>query len=201
VLTIPKLDTCEVCGREAYRLVPRKMAGTLMHVCQDCQDLGESPAQARKTDILSKEKQNKGTAYRPGYNTQPSSNVPYRSVPKPRSAKGAGRRDSFVELRVVDKFHLVLQKCRQEQNLTPEKFANSLSIAENYYKRLEKGSIGLPIELAKRFEKRYHITLLEKEDLDDEELNIKSFTKKESESPTESMIYFRKRGQKPEYEQ
>ncbi|MHA1647873.1 MAG: hypothetical protein ACTSVL_09905, partial [Promethearchaeota archaeon] len=64
---------------------------------------------------------------------------------------------------------------------------------------IEKESTQLNIKLARRIEKKYNITLVETEDRQEEE-DVSQYTPKSQDS-TDSMVYFRKRGKKPEYDQ
>jgi len=191
---MPVLKECEVCGREAHSLFRRKIEGVLMEVCNDCRDVGEVPDYDRGSRAPTKKVSKFREIYSP--NKSKPAQKAYKPPSRPSSYK---RRDNISNLKIIDNYANVLIQCRNEQGLSSKEFANSLFIKENYYNRIEKGSTQLNIKLARRIEKKYNITLVEKEDNQEEE-DVSQYTPKSQDS-TDSMVYFRKRGKKPEYDQ
>ena len=189
-----RLKECEICGREAYKLFRRKIEGVIMEVCSDCKNIGEEPDVDRSSRVQARNASKFRNIYSNG---KPKSALKtYKSPTKPRTYR---KRDNISNFKVVDNYAEILIKCRTKIGLTAKEFANSLFIKENYYNRIEKGTTHLNIDLARRIEKKYKITLVETEE-DQEEEDFSQYTKKSQDS-TDSMIYFRKRGKKPEYDQ
>lgn len=98
----------------------------------------------------------------------------------------------------MDNYADILQKLRAKEHMTTKEFARTLVVKDNYYHRIEKGTTMLPIDLAQKIEKLYHVKLLETV-ADESEEDLSNFMKKEK-SAGDSMIYFRKRGEKPKYD-
>ena len=196
---MPNLDSCEVCGREAHRLEKRKIEGVIMDVCQDCQDLGEPVVQRRRNVNRNVSHGQNTQRFQSMYKGGSSGNRSSGSRPKTSSYTHAPKKKkkNIYDMKLVDDYQKILLKCRTANGLSSREFAGSLQIKENYYKRIEKGTTGLQIELAQKIERKYKIKLImEDETLDETELD--GFMNK-SKSQGESMVYFRKRGQKPEY--
>jgi len=191
---MPVLKECEVCGREAHSLFRRKIEGVLMEVCNDCRDVGEEPDYERS----SRKPTRNVSKFRDIYSSKKSkpAQKAYKPPSRPSTYK---RRDNISNLKIIDNYATVLIQCRNKEGLSSKEFANSLFIKENYYNRIEKESTQLNIKLARRIEKKYNITLVETEDRQEEE-DVSQYTPKSQDS-TDSMVYFRKRGKKPEYDQ
>jgi uncharacterized protein (TIGR00270 family) len=192
-------QTCEICGRTANRLFPRLVEGTLLHVCYDCEDLGEEPVRKPREG---------GRPIKQSTNTKQFTNLFGSSTirtSKPRGLSGGSKKKKdpdaiFSDYRVIEDAPNRLLKTRTKAGLSIDAFAESLKIKGQYYNRIEKGATGLPLEIARRIEKIYKIELLELEDAEEEP--------KPAQKPAKSpkieeggIIYFRKRGQKPEYDQ
>lgn len=184
---------CEICGEESYRLVPRIVEGVLMRVCPNCQDLGLPPKKKKPISDSPQKPSRLNSIY-----SQKKAVNPVRSGYLKKDKPAYSRRESIADYKVVDNALEILLNLRQSLRLTPREFAAELSIKENYYKRIEKGTTALPVNLAKKIDQKYHTTLIEKEDFDEED-DFSQFLKK-NKDPGESMIYFKKRGQKPEYD-
>ncbi|MHA1519041.1 MAG: helix-turn-helix domain-containing protein [Promethearchaeota archaeon] len=191
------LKECELCGREAYGLVRRDIEGVIMHVCSDCQDMGKEPAADRRVRARTAKKQ---------YNTAKFQNMYGSSAPvkrRPTTSGSRGRRKSkLANLKIVDNAAQILLKTRTSQGLSTKEFAQSILIKDNYYKRIEKKTTPLSIDVARKFEKKYRLKLVEEESRGVEEENMSQFMSSSSKT-SDSMIYFKKRGQnkKPEYDQ
>jgi len=98
----------------------------------------------------------------------------------------------------MDDAAAILLEYRTTKGFSSKEFAESVFIKESYYKRIEKGTTAIPLDLAKKFEKKYKLILVEKEDFDEND-DYSKYLKKNKGSP-ETMIYFKKRGEKPEYD-
>ncbi len=193
--TMPVLKECEVCGREAHSLFRRKIEGVIMEVCNDCRDVGEEPDYDRGSRSPSRNVSKFRNIYSPK-KSKPAQKT-YKPASRPSTYK---KRDNISNLKIIDNYSNLLIQCRNKQGFSAKEFANSLFIKENYYNRIEKGSTQLNIKLARRIEKKYNITLVETEERQDDE-DFSKYSPKTSQDSTDSMIYFRKRGKKPEYDQ
>ncbi len=189
-----KLKECEICGREAHSLVRRKIEGIIMEVCNDCRDVGAEPEYDRRSRSPTRNVSKFRDIYSPK-KSKPAQKT-YKPPSRPSTYK---KRDNITNLKIIDNYANLLIQCRNKEALSAKEFANSLFIKENYYSRIEKGSTQLNIKLARRIEKKYNITLVETEDRQEEE-DFSDYTPKSQDS-TDSMVYFRKRGKKPEYDQ
>ncbi len=191
---MPVLKECEVCGREAHSLFRRKIEGVVMEVCNDCRDVGEEPDYDRSSRTPTRNVSKFRKIYSPK-KSKPAQKT-YKPPSRPNSYK---KRDNISNLKITENYSDLLVQCRNTHGLSAKEFANSLFIKENYYNRIEKGSTQLNIKLARRIEKKYNITLVETEDRQEEE-DFSDYTPKTQDS-IDSMVYFRKRGKKPEYDQ
>ncbi|MHA1646862.1 MAG: helix-turn-helix domain-containing protein [Promethearchaeota archaeon] len=188
---------CEICGREAYTLYRRKVEGVVLNVCADCRNIGEIPDEDRRKRSVTQSRKTNSDRFNSLYSGS--------ATPKPiirRSSKQPGKpysaKDRFSNFKVVENAENMLQKKRIELGISSKEFASSVFIKENYYKRIEKGTTSLPIDIARKFEKKYKLTLVEVEDYEEEDDNSRYLKKKDSTG--DSMVYFKKRGQKPEYD-
>ena len=146
---MPQLDTCEICGREAYHLVKRKVEGSIIMVCDDCQDLGEEPFDRRRQIARSSSTSGNTTSFHSIVNTTTRS-TPRTTSPSYSSTPRKKKDSNFEEYRVRDDAPSILIKTRTSQGLSIDQFAESLKIKGNYYGRMEKGSTGVPLDLAKK---------------------------------------------------
>lgn len=192
---MPILKECEVCGREAHSLFRRKIEGVLMEVCNDCRDVGEEPDIDRSSRSPTRNVSKFRNIYAPK-----KSKPPQKAYKPPSRPSSYQKRDNISNLKIIDNYAALLIQCRNKEGLSAKEFANSLFIKENYYNRIEKGSTQLNIKLARRIEKKYNINLVETEDRQEEE-DYSKYSPKSSQDSTDSMVYFRKRGKKPEYDQ
>jgi len=166
-----------------------------MEVCNDCRDVGEEPEYNRGSRSPTKNV----SKFREIYS--PKKSKPTQKAYKPPSRPSSYRkRDNISNLKIIDNYATLLIQCRNKQGLSAKEFANSLFIKENYYNRIEKESTQLNIKLARRIEKKYNITLVETENYQEEEDDKLQYAPKSLDS-SDSMVYFRKRGKKPEYDQ
>lgn len=191
-----RASECEICGRETNRLYRREVEGVIMFLCDECKGMGKIPQadvrKKRQQELQSRNTSKFKTLYQESGDPKPT----YRKINDRPAYSAKSRLD---HLKVVDNAPQILLRIRTKEGLSPREFAKSVLIKETYYSRIEKGSTALPVDIARKFEKKYHITLVEKES-DDMIEDVSKFLKKsEKESP--SVVYFRKRGQKPKYDQ
>lgn len=196
-MSMGQTKECEVCGREVYKLIRREIEGVLMYVCSDCQDMGDEPEIDKRT---------RARAIKKDRNTDKFKNMYGSSGPSPKykpksNRTSRSRKPRISNLKIVDDAPEILLKHRNKMGLSAKDFAQSVLIKDNYYKRIEKGTTSLTIEDARKFEKKYHLKLVVEEDVGEEPVEeISKFLSNDSK-PAESVVYFRKRGQKPEYDQ
>jgi len=178
---------CEVCGREAYSLFKRNIEGVIMEVCSECSYMGEEPKVERKQRARQAIRSNNTQKFQSMYAKPRMPASPYKKTNLPYS-----RKDRIANLKLVDNAIELLIKVRNQHKLTTQQFALSLLIKENYLKRIEKRTISMPINLAQRIEKKYKITLTEREDSTEDD-DYSQFLKK-NQSQGESMVYFKNTG-------
>ena len=178
---------CEVCGREAYSLFKRNIEGVIMEVCSECSNMGEEPKVERKQRVRQAIRSNNTQKFQSMYAKPRMPASPYKKANLPYS-----RKDRIANLKLVDNAIELLIKVRNQHKLTTQQFALSLLIKENYLKRIEKRTISMPINLAQRIEKKYKITLTEREDSTEDD-DYSQFLKK-NQSQGESMVYFKNTG-------
>lgn len=189
-------DSCEVCGKDTDTLFTRIIDGATMHVCYQCKELGEEPPEIRKKRIQSKTLAPQNASFHTSF---PKINHPLPASPSFNPKKTKRRDQLFTDFRVVADVPAKLIALRNSLGMTVDKFAESLNIKRNYYARIEKGEVALPLDLAKRIEQKYKIKLLEKDIENDED--YEEFVKTKKKPSSEGMVYFRKRGEAPEYDQ
>ena len=190
---------CELCGREAYGLVRRDIEGAIMYVCSDCQEMGKEPAVDRKAAARTVKKQHNTEKFQNMYGS--GSKAPENRTPSTSRPRGSGnRKPQLANLKIVDNAPEILLKTRMQQGITPKDFAQSILIKENFYKRIEKKTTPMSIDVARKFEKKYRLKLVENENQGEEDEEMSQFMANDNKT-SDSMIYFKKRGQKPDYDQ
>ncbi|MHA1672367.1 MAG: helix-turn-helix domain-containing protein [Promethearchaeota archaeon] len=192
---------CELCGREAYGLVRRDIEGVIMYVCSDCQEMGKEPAVDRKARARTVKKQHNTSKFQNMYGSgsRSGSSAPAQRSSSSSQSRGP-RKPKLANLKIVDNAPQILLKTRMKQGLTTKEFAKSILIKDNYYKRIEKKTTAMSIDVARKFEKKYRLKLVEEEGQGEQDDEMSQFMANDSK-PSDSMIYFKKRGQKPEYDQ
>ena len=190
-------EYCEVCGKPTSRLFRRIIDGAEMHVCYECKDFGDEPPDVRKKRITSTQQSNeRKSAFSGVFPTTPK---PSRSNTPPIK-KTSKKQIDYETLKVKENAPKILLELRNHLGLTSDKFAESMNIKRNYYVRIERGETPMTLDMAKKIEQKYKIKLLDKEITEEETDDFQSYLKTKK-TPTEGMVYFRKRGQAPEYDQ
>jgi uncharacterized protein (TIGR00270 family) len=141
---------CEICGNESNRLVKRLIEGVEMYVCEECQDLGvpvkktrqkktEKVVSRNRPEVIASKSYERSTERQ---ETERPKYTPKQEVIKPDACE-------------------ILQQTRAKQGLSIQQFADAIQEKQNYYARIERGKVALPLSLAKRIEEKYRIKLTE----------------------------------------
>lgn len=117
------MSYCELCGSEVDSLVEAKISGAKLQVCDGCASLGETTSKDE---------------------TETSDTPTVKRVREPERPKTEDSFEDEVEELVYD-YDDVIQKGREEKDLTREELANMLNERESLLKRLENGN-SLPSE-------------------------------------------------------
>lgn len=191
-----RANECEICGNETSRLYRREVEGVIMYLCHNCKEMGQIPKEEIRSKRRKEQLSHNTSKFQNLYQSNSSSQSQHKGYSKDRPAYSA--RSRLANVKVVDNASQILLRLRTKHGMSPKEFAKSVLIKETYYSRIEKGTTALPVDIARKFEKKYHISLVEKES-DDNIEDLSKFIKKDKDKP--SMVYFRKRGQKPKYDQ
>jgi len=127
------MSNCELCGKEDI-LVYAKVEGTEMNVCKTCGSFGT---------ILKK----------------PVATGFHRAVER-RSRR---EKELPAEEVLVAEFADRLRRARKKVNMTQKEFASKLNEKESIIHKVESSSFHPPIDLAKKWARILHITLVELE--------------------------------------
>ena len=100
-------------------------------------------------------------------------------------------KDDFDEFELVSDYADRIRKTRIKSKLSQELFAQKLHEKVSLLKRIETGKAKPTIPLAKKIEKTYNITLLQKSS--QEEVNYKSYVKRGSGSSLGDIAFIKKR--------
>lgn len=182
---------CEICGNEAERLVKRLIENVEMYVCEDCQDLGipvkKSPQKQSKRVITKRAPDELGSK-------PVEKNIERKKFDKEKHAF----RQETIKSNVCD----LLQQLRQRLGMTIQQFAEAIQEKQNYYARIEKGKVAMPISLAKRIEEKFNVKLTEvvesSEDIETAKI-YRDYFAEENEAPMKTlgdMIKFKKKDKK-----
>ncbi|MBD3187795.1 TIGR00270 family protein [Candidatus Bathyarchaeota archaeon] len=169
---------CEICGQPIQgRPVKLRVAGAVVLSCKNCSDLGERVHERRQSSISTRKKQI--------HSRRESSSPPHHQTRKPpyHGAPRKNRTRKPSRFRLVENFDTIVREARGD--MPQEDFAQSLNEKNSLIQKIETGKIRPTHQLARKIEKQYHVTLLEKveeaEELDDLEWKSK---KKDSFVPT-----------------
>ena len=187
---------CEICGKATSRLFRREVENVIMYLCSDCKEMGQIPKAEVRAKRQQEQKSRNTSKFDKLYESSSSKPAPRSGGSHDRPAYSA--RSRLANLKVIDNAPQKLLRLRTKEGLSPKEFAASVLIKETYYRRLEKGTTAIPVDIARKFEKKYHIKLVEKESEDTIE-DLSKFMKKGK--GMSNVVYFKKRGQKPDYEQ
>ncbi len=170
---------CEICGNESGRLVKRLIENVEMYVCEDCQDLGvpvKKSQQKTSRKIITK-------------------SMPEEVVSKPverRMERKVSEKEkhSFKQETIKSNACELMQQLRQRLGMTIQQFAEAIQEKQNYYARVEKGKVALPISLAKRIEEKFNVKLTEiietSEDIETAKI-YKEYFADENEGPMKTL--------------
>ncbi|MHA1149259.1 MAG: multiprotein bridging factor aMBF1 [Promethearchaeota archaeon] len=101
-------------------------------------------------------------------------------------------KDDFDEFELVADYADRIRKARIKSNLSQELFAQKIHEKVSLMKRIETGKAKPTISLAKKIEKTYNISLLQK-NMAQEEINYKSYIKRGSRSSLGDIAFIKKR--------
>ncbi len=135
------MPTCEICGRECKSTREISLEGACLQACSRCAQLGE-PVQRRK---------------KPSSQTRPiakprSSSTRYTTV-RPRSQRR--------ELVPVEDFTKLIRRAREERKWSQKDVANKLHERTSVITKVESGKMAPTINLARKLERLFKLTLLE----------------------------------------
>ena len=166
-------NECPICGGIIWGRGQKVLIeGAKMTVCNACAQHGTRIKSGAPKNMQKREVSKKPS--KPTYNT-PSY--------KPK--------DNFDELELVADFAERIRNARIKSKLSQELFAQKLHEKLSLMKRIETGKAKPTIPLAKKIEKTYNITLLQKSS--QEEINYKSYVKRGSGSSLGDIAFIKKR--------
>ena len=166
-------DDCPICGGKIWGKGQKVLIeGAKITVCQSCAHLG-------KKIIPNIDKSYKGKFSPIKQNL---------SRPK-KTFKTTDMLEPTME--IVDDYSKRIRKVRAQNNLTQEQFAQKLNEKPSLIRRIEAGKVEPNLELAKKIEKVYNISLLK--DVDRIEVNTKKFMKKSSGSSMGDIAFIKRK--------
>jgi putative transcription factor len=136
---------CELCGKEAKKLIAVRIEGVEMQVCEECAKFGVSPkSYSRKPKILGK--------------GAPQTNQSRRLRPK---------RDLFDSLKtVVEDYGNIIKKGRMKKGIDLKELAKRVGIKESTLHKIERNELEPEEKYVKRLEKELNISLYEEGEQD-----------------------------------
>ena len=126
---------CELCGKEVTKGYKAVVEGIVLSVCEKCSTFGNVVSQVSERAV---------DDAKPG-----RIRIPLPPKPEPNAEV------------VVDNFADKIKKEREYRNLTQEEAAKMLAEKESVIHKLESGQMVPSLQLAKKLEQFYHITLIE----------------------------------------
>lgn len=139
---------CEVCGRRirSGRFYEVVIDRTVMRVCEACAHLGKPSREISTSGIPSK------LEITASPRRTPTKTIPRRSKP----------RFDLIEYDLVEDFHEIIKKAREERGLTREELAKRLKEKESVIARIERGEMEPSLELARKLERALGIRIVER---------------------------------------
>ncbi len=185
---------CEVCGSECKYTNKRKIEGAVLNVGPCCKNMGTPVYTQRQKRELVAKKQTRSSG---STTSQP---IHYQKKQRPSAPRKPRQpRKNIANMKLVDDYIKKLVDVRNKNGLSKDEFADALKIQRSYYHRIEKGTTALPITLAETIGKKFNVKLTEMDEVV-EEHEYEQLLKESKKKSTGSMVYFRKRGEKPDYE-
>jgi len=142
------MPTCEICGRECQSTREIALEGAHLYACSRCAELGQPVHRSTKQ------------GHHPS--TPPTS----RSVSIPRSSSStrytsARPRPQRSELVPVEDFTKLIRKAREQKGWSQRDVANQLHERASVITKVESGKMAPTIDLARKLERLFKLTLLE----------------------------------------
>lgn len=167
-------EICQICGGKIWKAQKVMLEGAKIIVCQSCAQHGKKLPMKTKTfhgKIKSKPSQEKSP---PQYSTSNK------------------LRKSFEDsIEIVSDFSTIIRKARTLNNLNQDQFAQKLNEKPSLLRRIESGKVVPTLNLARKIEKVYNITLLKK--TSDIEVNMKKYLKKSSDTSLGDIAFIKKK--------
>jgi putative transcription factor len=136
---------CELCGKESKKLIPVRIEGVEMQVCEECAKFGITPkSYSRKPkSILGKKPSNtKKTIKRP-------------------------KRDIFDSLKtIVEDYGDIIKEARMKKGMDLKELAKRVGIKESTLHKIERNELEPEEKYVKRLEKELNISLYEESEQD-----------------------------------
>lgn len=141
------MPTCEICGRECRSTREISLEGAELFACNRCAELGDP-------------------VHRPKPAVGHPSTVPKTrptSIPRSTSALRPSHRPrpQSRELVAVDNFSQLIRKAREQQGMSQKDVAGKLHERTSIIAKLESGKLTPTINLARKLERLFKLTLLE----------------------------------------
>ncbi len=127
---------CEMCGEEKLHLYKAIVEGSIISVCEKCKKFGE---------VISIEK--------------PKVEEPKHEKPKPETKPEEEKQEV-----IVDDYSLKVRKAREEKEMTQEELAKAIAEKESMIHKIESNQITPSLQLAKKLEQFFRISLIEEFD-------------------------------------
>jgi putative transcription factor len=166
-------DDCPICGGKIWGGGQKILIeGAKITVCQSCAHHGKKIITKTKKTTKSKltSSKTKTTKNKQAFKT---SNILEPSV------------------EIVSDYPKRLRNIRAKNNLTQEQFAQKLNEKPSLLRRIEAGKVEPSLELAKRIEKMYNVSLLK--DVDEIQVDTKKFMKKSSGSSLGDIAFIKRK--------
>lgn len=142
---------CEMCGKEKLQLYKALVEGSLLLICEKCKKYGE---------VLSLEK--------------PKSEEQKKEKPKQEQKKEEEKQEV-----VIDDYAMKIREAREQKGLTQEELAKAVAEKESVIQKLESNQTVPSLQLAKKLEQFFRISLIEEFDPNKKpvkDLNLKDET-------------------------
>ncbi len=135
------MPTCEICGRDCKSTRENSLEGACLQACNRCAQLGEPVHRTTK----------------PSSQTRPMVKTRSSSTRYPPIRSRSQRR----ELVPVEDFTKLIRRAREERKWSQRDVANKLNERTSVITKVESGKMAPTINLARKLERLFKLTLLE----------------------------------------
>ena len=138
---------CELCGKEVKKLIPVRIEGVEMQVCEECAKFGVAPK---------------------SYSRKPKT-ILGRSAPQTKKTKTTMRpkRDLFDSLKtIVEDYGDIIKEARMKKGMDLKELAKRVGIKESTLHKIERNELEPEEKYVKRLEKELNISLYEEGEQD-----------------------------------